>query len=117
VKVSTYIRKEGTNQPDTRWDGRVRNEVYDPDSLSWIAQTSDASGEIDVAGLSTNVSRVMTAVDKVRTFTWSDFGAATQRIATIVYSSASVGKTVTDTFAYTLVSAAYRLDTITRVVS
>ncbi len=66
---------------------------------------------------STTSEQVIDADDTVQTYTWLDFGTTTERLSTLVYTSATVGSTVTDTFAYTLVGSSYRLDTITRVVT
>jgi hypothetical protein len=62
------------------------------------------------------IDQLMSAEDKVETYTWLDFATANERISTIVYSSASLALSATDTFAYTLTSGVYRLDTITRVL-
>jgi len=63
--------------------------------------------------VATAVKKVDAAADKVETYTWLDFGIATQRVSTIAYASASLSLGYTETFAYTLVSGKYRLDTIT----
>ncbi len=55
--------------------------------------------------------------DAVKTFTWLDFGTANQRVSIIVITSASLSATVTKTFAYTLTGGAYRLDSITPVIT
>lgn len=68
-----------------------------------------------VAG--TTKEQVLAANDAVATFTWSDFGLSTQRLASIDYDSATVGYTATKTFAYTNVGGVYRLDSATWSVS
>jgi hypothetical protein len=67
--------------------------------------------------LETNRAKLMVADDLVKSFTWSDFGTSTQRVATMILDSSSLGITATGTFNYTLVSGAYRLDNITWVVT
>ena len=59
-------------------------------------------------------SQVLAAHDLAAAYTWLDFGTKNERVSTIVYTSATfTGVTVTRTFAYSLVSGAYRLDSET----
>lgn len=56
-------------------------------------------------------NQVLAAHDLQAAYTWLDFGTKNERVSTIVYSSATfTGVTVTRTFAYSLVSGSYRLD-------
>lgn len=65
-------------------------------------------------GVSTHRLKVLAANDCLKTFTWLDHGTSDVRPSTIVYSSATVGgASHTCTFAWTLDSGKYRLDTIT----
>lgn len=61
--------------------------------------------------------QIFAADDLTTAVTWSDFGTATQRVATTAYASATVGFTATCTFAYTNVGGQYRLDTTSWAVS
>lgn len=53
------------------------------------------------------------ANDLVQTYTWLEGGTDNQRISTIVYSSASLGLTVTETFTYNGGSGTYHVATST----
>ena len=53
------------------------------------------------------------ANDLVKTFTYLDAGAADERVSTIVYSSVSLGLSVTETFVYAGSAGSYRVSTIT----
>lgn len=62
--------------------------------------------------------KVVNAADVVQAYTWLDFGAADERLSTVVYTSATYpSDTITKTFAYTFTSGAYRLDSITWTVT
>ncbi len=55
--------------------------------------------------------QVMSSHDLVPTYVWLDFGNKNERISTITYTSATFpGVTVVQTYNYTLVGGAYRLD-------
>ena len=61
-----------------------------------------------------NIQRLKSeANDLVKTFTYLDAGAADERVSTIVYSSASLGLSVTETFVYAGSAGSYRVSTIT----
>ncbi len=53
------------------------------------------------------------ANDLVQTYTWLDGGTDDQRISTIVYSSISLGLTVTETFTYNGGAGTYHVATST----
>lgn len=58
--------------------------------------------------------QVLSAHDLVETYTWAGFGTKTERVTSIVYTSATIaGVTITRTFSYTLVGGLYRLDSET----
>lgn len=42
----TYVRRSGDLVPGTIWDTRVRNEVWNTDSLSWESQSISNSGSL-----------------------------------------------------------------------
>lgn len=57
------------------------------------------------------------ANDLVKTYTYLDAWAADERVSTVVYSSASLALTVTETFTYAWTAGSYRVSTITRTTS
>lgn len=61
-------------------------------------------------------SRVMNASDLAQTFLYDDAGLADERVTSVISTSASVGKTVTETFTYDGNPGAYYLSSKTRVV-
>ena len=83
-RSSTFIRKEGTNQLDTRWDGRVRNEVYDPDALAWVAQVSPGSSLVNVNYDYVSVT-YPSATQEVYTFKNGGSGGTTALTVTVNY--------------------------------
>lgn len=55
--------------------------------------------------------QVLSSHDLVSAYTWFNFGTKNERFATITYTSATFpGVTVVQTYNYTLVGTAYRLD-------
>lgn len=66
-------------------------------------------------GTSTNYQLMLAASDHVKAFTWADFGTTKERVTLITHTApVSVpGITIYQTFAYTLSSGKYRLDSIT----
>lgn len=102
-------------------DGQLRS-----DCLKNVAQLGDGTGRygtIDAINyleeipqnLDENVrQQIFMASDLLKTFNWADFGTTTERITSITYTSALYsGITITKTFAYTLISGKYELNTIT----
>lgn len=75
----------------------------------------DSTDVTNVNIVTSNRINIINAGDAVGAFTWLDFGLSTQRISTIVYTSATVlpGHSATKTFAWSLNSGSYRLDSIT----
>ena len=63
-------------------------------------------------------NQLLSAHDLVAAYAWLDFGNKDERIASIVYTSATFsGVTVTRTFTYSLVGTKYRLDLETWVTN
>lgn len=63
-------------------------------------------------------NQVLASHDLVAAYTWADFGTKNERVTSIQYTSATFpGDTITRTFAYTLTSGAYRLDSETWAAS
>lgn len=59
-------------------------------------------------------NQVLAAHDLQAAYTWLDFNTKNERVSQIVYTSATFsGVTVTRSFAYSLVSGSYRLDSET----
>jgi hypothetical protein len=57
--------------------------------------------------------QILSAPDLQEVFTWADFGTATERVTSIVYSSTLTSTaTLTKTLSYTQVGSTYKLDTI-----
>lgn len=61
----------------------------------------------------TDLENIKVAPDCVMTFTYLDAGGADERVQTIVYSSASLGKTRTETYVYAGTTPNFRISTIT----
>lgn len=75
----------------------------------------NSDGSINVSGsASSNIRQeILVAADLHEAITWADFNTSTERITSIVYTSATYSPhTATKTFNYTLTSGAYRLDSI-----
>ena len=70
---------------------------------------------VDIA--TTQGAQIQQASDKVIAFTHLDAGTCSERINTIVTSSASLGLTLTETFAYTLVNGKFVLSGVTQAVA
>ena len=69
---------------------------------------------INASTTKSNYSKLLTqANDLVQTYTWLDGGTADQRISTIVYSSATLVLTVTETFTYNGGAGTYHVATST----
>ena len=69
---------------------------------------------INASTTKSNYSKLLTqANDLVQTYTWLDGGAADQRISVIVYSSAALVLTVTETFTYNGGAGTYHVATST----
>jgi hypothetical protein len=62
---------------------------------------------------SNQIKLLTQANDLVQTYTWLDGGTADQRISTIVYSSATLALTVTETFTYNGGAGTYHVATST----
>lgn len=79
--------------------------------LHQVAIVNEDGTPVDMAGISTS-ERIMSANDAHPAYTWLDFGLSTQRISTIVWTSATVlpGHSATRTFNWTNVGGVYRLD-------
>jgi hypothetical protein len=86
--------------------------VYGTDGSTQRQLKTDTAGKL-LVDPKTAREKIITADDCVLTFTWADFGTDTERITSIVYSSASLSDSATKTLSYTLVGSVYRLDTIT----
>lgn len=65
----------------------------------------------------TDAQNILKSNDRIRTYTFADFGTKNERVTQIVYTSAEVGKTLTETFNYVLDSGKYRLTNSVRVVT
>lgn len=84
-----------------------------------VVGDSKISGTVD--GTDTGTERtfvnnkkqqVLGSHDLLASYTWLDFGTKTERVSTIIYTSATfTGVTITRTFSYTQVGNNYRLDT------
>jgi hypothetical protein len=68
----------------------------------------DASSNIQESIITPD--KILSAEDKVVTYSYEDFGTRAERVDVIEYSSATVGATLRRTFLYSLVSGKYRLD-------
>ena len=88
-----------------------------PAQLTVLNNIKTGVDNLNAAAGANDAQAVLGAPDLVTTFTYSDPGGATQRIATAVYSSASVGHTVTDTYAYAGTTPNFYLTSITRVTT
>ncbi len=64
-------------------------------------------------GLSGVLSQIEAQADSDMDFTYLDAGGADERVSTIVYSSVTLGLSVTQTFTYAGSSPNYRIDSIT----
>lgn len=78
-----------------------------------IAASSEGSG----GASATFYTLVMNADDRSEAYTYADAGTVDERITQIVYSSGSVGRTVTETISYGGAAGNYRPIGKTRVVS
>ena len=75
-----------------------------------IAELTD----IEANTVKGDLTKLLTeADDLVHTYTWLDGGAADQRISTIVYSSAVLSLSVTETFTYNGAAGTYHVATST----
>ena len=64
------------------------------------------------------INQILSADDRVRVYSFLDFGTRNERISTIVYSAPSVGtESVTITFNYVLDGNRYRLINDTRTLT
>ena len=88
-----------------------------PAQLTVLNNIKTGVDNLVTASGANDAQAVLGAPDLVTNFTYSDAGTATQRIATAVYSSASVGHTVTDTYTYGGTTPNFYLNTITRVTT
>lgn len=115
---SDYYVKVG-QVPGQTWDvniGSASVTVLGDSKISGTVDGTDSGTERTFVNNKRN--QVLASHDLVAAYTWLDFGTKNERVSTIVYSSATfVGVTVTRTFAYSLASGKYRLDSDTWVTA
>ena len=73
----------------------------------------NTDGSINVSLVSSNLEKIKNSNDKVETYTFLGAGTSDERVSTIVYTSATLGLTVTETYVWAGVAGAYYLSTIT----
>lgn len=85
-----------------------------PDSM----QVGDGTNILDVTALNNSLAtawlELQGADDLVATYTFLDAGTADERVSTIVYTSATLGTSATETYVWSGASPNYYLSTITR---
>jgi hypothetical protein len=75
---------------------------------------TDDQGRLLISTSNAPADAVDSAPDKVTTITYLDAGTCNERINTVVTSSASLGLSYTDTYAYQLTNGEYQLTGVAR---
>lgn len=104
---------------DQTWDGKVKNLIYDVDSMGWVAQeagaTSGGGGDASAANQVTEISKLTSILDKTAgamvpySFDYVGVTYTSSTVETYVYKTGGAGGTTaaTVTITYTDASKEY----------
>lgn len=97
----------------------ISNDIGNPISVNGsvgvtnFPATQQVSGAVSISNL-TNWQFLANASDLSQTYSYLDAGTSDERINTVVYYSASLNKTITETYTYAGTSGSYRICSIAR---